>query len=110
MAPVILLKLDAIVCYYNFIVECQLFVKFPFFFQKFCPPIDPYFRIRTEYSPVEVNDVHWNFDKFMVGRDGRIISRYHPRFQPSELRDDIITALSNHRQTHGAPHRTDTFG
>lgn len=46
----------------------------------------------------------------MVGRDGRIISRYHPRFQPSELRDDIITALSNHRQTHGAPDITDIVG
>ena len=47
-----------------------------YFFQKFCPPIDDMFRALTFYTPLSVNDVHWNFDKFMVGRDGRIVSRY----------------------------------
>ncbi|WP_334166413.1 glutathione peroxidase [Achromobacter mucicolens] len=38
--------------------------------------------------------IKWNFTKFLVGRDGRVIKRYAPTDTPASLRDDITAALS----------------
>jgi len=38
--------------------------------------------------------VKWNFTKFLVGRDGRIIKRYAPQDRPESLRQDIEAALA----------------
>jgi glutathione peroxidase len=38
--------------------------------------------------------VKWNFTKFLVGRDGRVIKRYAPNEAPEALRADIEAALS----------------
>ena len=38
-------------------------------------------------------DVEWNFAKFLVGRDGRVLSRYTPNRTPSSIEDDILKAL-----------------
>jgi glutathione peroxidase len=38
--------------------------------------------------------IKWNFTKFLVGRDGRVIKRYAPTDTPSGLKDDIVQALS----------------
>ena len=38
--------------------------------------------------------VKWNFTKFLVGRDGRVIRRYAPTDKPESLRKDIEAALS----------------
>ena len=37
--------------------------------------------------------VKWNFTKFLVGRDGRVIGRYAPTDTPESMRKDIETAL-----------------
>lgn len=39
--------------------------------------------------------IKWNFTKFLVGRDGRVIARYAPATRPAELRADIETALTS---------------
>jgi len=36
-------------------------------------------------------EVVWNFQKYLVGRDGRVIAKYHPRVQPDE--DEITKAI-----------------
>ena len=28
--------------------------------------------------------IRWNFDKFLVGRDGKVINRFHPRTKPND--------------------------
>ena len=38
--------------------------------------------------------VKWNFTKFLVGRDGRVIKRYAPTDTPKSLRADIEKALA----------------
>ncbi|MEI2418286.1 glutathione peroxidase [Orrella sp. JC864] len=37
--------------------------------------------------------IKWNFTKFLIGRDGRVIRRYAPTDAPQSLRADIETAL-----------------
>ena len=38
--------------------------------------------------------VKWNFTKFLVGRDGRVLRRYAPTDAPESLRKDIELALA----------------
>ena len=38
--------------------------------------------------------IKWNFTKFMVGRDGRVIRRYAPMDTPAKLSADIESALA----------------
>ena len=38
--------------------------------------------------------IKWNFTKFLVGRDGRVIRRYAPRTPPERLAADIEAALA----------------
>src|SRR5690606_27971991 len=37
--------------------------------------------------------IKWNFTKFLVGRDGRVLARYAPRVRPEVLEADIGQAL-----------------
>ena len=37
--------------------------------------------------------IKWNFTKFLVGRDGRVLKRYAPNDAPEALRKDIEKAL-----------------
>ncbi|OWF48102.1 Glutathione peroxidase 3 [Mizuhopecten yessoensis] len=63
------------------------------YMKEFCPTTDHYYRSYTHYAPFAINDVHWNFEKFLVGRDGRVVSRYHPKVEPGDIRADISKAL-----------------
>ena len=38
--------------------------------------------------------IKWNFTKFLVGRDGRVIKRYAPTDKPESLARDIEAALA----------------
>ena len=38
--------------------------------------------------------IKWNFTKFLVGRDGRVINRYAPTDKPESLARDIEAALA----------------
>jgi glutathione peroxidase len=38
--------------------------------------------------------VKWNFTKFLVGRDGRVLKRYAPNDEPAALAADIERALA----------------
>jgi glutathione peroxidase len=39
------------------------------------------------------SSIKWNFTKFLVAPDGRTVTRYSPRTQPSDIRDDIEALL-----------------
>ena len=39
--------------------------------------------------------VKWNFTKFLVGRDGRVLKRFGPNDTPESLRQDIEKALKS---------------
>jgi glutathione peroxidase len=38
--------------------------------------------------------IKWNFTKFLVGRDGRVIKRYAPQDSPEKIGKDIEAALA----------------
>ncbi|GAB3516740.1 glutathione peroxidase [Pseudoxanthomonas daejeonensis] len=41
--------------------------------------------------------IKWNFTKFLVGRDGRVLARYAPNQKPESLASDIDRALAEPR-------------
>ena len=38
--------------------------------------------------------IKWNFTKFLVGRDGKVIKRYAPATKPEKIEQDIEAALT----------------
>ncbi len=41
-----------------------------------------------------IDAIKWNFTKFLVGRDGRVLKRYAPTDKPESLAKDIEAALA----------------
>lgn len=68
-----------------------------FVFQSACPSV--YRKIYTPilYSPVYTEDVRWNYEKFLIGPDGRPIYRYAQTVDPAtdtQFLSDIKVELS----------------
>ncbi len=55
----------------------------------------PLYRWLTGQAPgvLGTRAIKWNFTKFLVGRDGRVIGRYAPMHTPARLARDIEAAL-----------------
>lgn len=53
------------------------------------------FLIRQPTSPQPAGDITWNFEKFLIGRDGKVIARFSPRTQPNDPKvvEAVETAL-----------------
>lgn len=49
------------------------------------PGIDPLFAFLTspETNPKFSGDIKWNFNKFLVGRNGEILARFEPQVEPT---------------------------
>ena len=47
-------------------------------------------------EPVGAGPVSWNFEKFVIGKDGQIVARFSPRTAPDApaLLDALATALA----------------
>jgi glutathione peroxidase len=55
---------------------------------------DPLFTwLKEEKGGLLGDRIKWNFTKFLVGRDGQVITRYAPRTSPADLASDIEAAL-----------------
>ena len=50
--------------------------------------------LKAETAGLLGGRVKWNFTKFLVGRDGRVIRRYAPTTEPADLADDVRAALA----------------
>lgn len=50
----------------------------------------PLYAALTPVADVEgeKGDIRWNFEKFLIGRDGNVIARFHPKTSPD---DAVIT-------------------
>lgn len=77
--------------------ETQFGVKFPLFAK-----IDvngenahPLYRHLTEAKPglLGTKGIKWNFTKFLVDREGRVVERYAPNTKPGEIVGDIEKLL-----------------
>ena len=52
------------------------------------------------FSKIEVNGdnacelyISWNFEKFLVDRDGNVVQRYNPMVTPADIAPDIAKLL-----------------
>lgn len=53
------------------------------------------FRYLTNNSKgILGSGIKWNFTKFLIGKDGKVINRYAPTTKPETLADDIEKALA----------------
>ena len=55
----------------------------------------PLYRYLTSTDTGVAGDIEWNFEKFLVGRDGKVLKRYPPATPPHDagLMQDIADAL-----------------
>jgi glutathione peroxidase len=55
----------------------------------------PLYAWLTEPANGHPGDIQWNFEKFLIGRDGRLLQRYAPTTRPHDngLMQDIADAL-----------------
>jgi len=55
----------------------------------------PLFAWLTDPANGHAGDIEWNFEKFLIGRDGRVLRRYPPPVPPEDkgLLQDIAAAL-----------------
>jgi glutathione peroxidase len=55
----------------------------------------PVYRFLTSAESGIAGDISWNFEKFLIGRDGRVLKRYPPQTRPRDngLMQDIAEAL-----------------
>ena len=53
-----------------------------------------YAWLRSERTGEGGEAISWNFEKFLLDREGNVLARYAPRTEPAALRDDIEQALA----------------
>ena len=60
------------------------------------PNAAPVYRFLKESAPgvLGTEAVKWNFTKFLVAKDGRVVARYAPTTKPAELKADIDKLLA----------------
>jgi len=60
-----------------------------------CPPTRDYFEQREKlmYNPVRTYDVRWNFEKFLIDRNGKPFKRYDPNTMVADIEEDVHTLL-----------------
>ena len=39
------------------------------------------------------NDIKWNFTKFLIDKEGNVVGRYSPTFDPKHMEEDILKLL-----------------
>jgi glutathione peroxidase len=50
--------------------------------------------LRSQKESRRGADIDWNFTKFLVGRDGRVLDRFGPKIEPAEFAPDVEKALA----------------
>ncbi len=51
--------------------------------------------LRKEKGGLLGGKIRWNFTKFLIGRDGTVISRHSPTTEPAKLADKVEKALAD---------------
>lgn len=44
----------------------------------------PLYRFLTTSNPAHAGEVRWNFTKFLIDREGKVVSRFEPRVAPDD--------------------------
>uniref|UniRef100_A0A8D2JA26 Glutathione peroxidase n=1 Tax=Varanus komodoensis TaxID=61221 RepID=A0A8D2JA26_VARKO len=97
----------------NFVPNFQLFQKGDVngekeqrvytFLKNSCPPVTESFgdTSRLFWGPLKIHDIKWNFEKFLVGPDGKPVMRWFPRTNVATVKNDIIKYMREHMMFHG---------
>ena len=48
-----------------------------------------YERLKDVSPATEPGDIAWNFTKFLIGRDGKVLARYEPPVTPAQIGADL---------------------
>lgn len=56
--------------------------------------IDPLFKwLINQPNPDKTGDIRWNFEKFLIDENGKLVRRFHDKMSPMD--EKIITAIQN---------------
>ena len=60
------------------------------------PNADPFYDFLKNEQPgvLGTKNIKWNFSKFLVNKDGKVIKRYSPTIKPEDIESDIEKLLS----------------
>lgn len=55
----------------------------------------PVYNFLKESAPgiLGTEAIKWNFTKFLIGKDGKVINRYAPNTKPEDIKQDIEAAI-----------------
>lgn len=58
---------------------------------------DPLYKFLKVQAPgiLGSESIKWNFTKFLVGKDGKVLDRYAPQTEPKDLEADILKYLNS---------------
>jgi glutathione peroxidase len=76
-----------------------------------CPsPVEAFReKKRLLYDPLNSNDIRWNFEKFIIDRNGKPYLRFHPTTRPSELVPYIKEVLRKDQSQFGTSFGSSSF-
>jgi glutathione peroxidase len=65
------------------------------FLKGYCPPVNMHFapKHRLHYNDLKANDIRWNFEKFLIDRQGIPVIHYSETYQPLDIEADIRDLL-----------------
>ena len=69
-------------CQTKYNVKFDMFAKVDVNEEKACPLYK--FLTQLDTSPVKKGKISWNFEKFVVGRNGEVVARFKPGMSPSD--------------------------
>lgn len=78
-------------CKQNYGVSFDMFAKVDVNGEK-AAPLFKYLTSKKAYSE-DAGDVKWNFEKFLVSRDGKVVARFRTRTSPDE--EEVVQAIEN---------------
>jgi glutathione peroxidase len=78
-------------CTTNYGVKFDMFAKV----KVKGPGIDPLFDFLTsaETDPKFAGEIKWNFNKFLIGKDGAVLARFEPKVEPMSA--EVTQAVEN---------------
>ena len=77
-------------CTSNYSVSFPIFAKGPVKGEK-KPPLFEY--LTTAENPDKVGDIGWNFEKFLVGKDGKLLRRFSTSITPYDK--ELVSAIES---------------
>ncbi|KAJ9585519.1 hypothetical protein L9F63_002685 [Diploptera punctata] len=66
------------------------------FLKKHCPSTRDGFASKDYlfYSPMKVNDIRWNFEKFLINQNGKPVKRFDASTNPEKIEAHVVQLLT----------------